>query len=102
VEDHVVGIERVDRGDQLRFVRGPEVRDLVEQVQRAGDETEVLPLVPRIELSIELRDAVRQRLVAAEEVVEVFVDRRVDRVADGGGPGVEIDEDRLTVSRKGE
>src|SRR5205085_2470901 len=82
VEDHVVGIERVDGGDQLQFVSGAEVRDLLDEVQRSGDESKIAVLAFRIEVRTEVGDAVVERLVAAEEVIEIALDRRVDGVAD--------------------
>jgi hypothetical protein len=59
-----------------------------------------LPL--RIDAVVECGQAVRQRLAAAEEVVEVALDRHVDRVADRGSARVEVDENRPSVTRKRE
>jgi hypothetical protein len=98
VEDHVVGVERIDGCHQLQLVPGAEVGDLLDEVQRSGHESEVAVLAFRIEARAENRDAAVERLAAPEEVIEIALDGRVDGVADGGGAGVEIDQHRLPVT----
>src|ERR1044071_10086830 len=67
IEDDVVGGKRVDRFHQLRFVGRAEVRDLFDQMQRAGDESELAELAVLVELRVERGEAVLERLVLAEE-----------------------------------
>src|SRR5206468_5891365 len=55
-----------------------------------------------IELRGQRRDAVQERNVLLEKMVEVARNGRVDRISDRGSTGVEIDEDRGAGLREGE
>ena len=100
VEDDVVGRELVDRRREAGLLLRAEVRDLLDEVERRRHEAEARVEAVGVPGRQGAGDALVEPEPLAEEVVEVALDRDADRVADRGGPGVEVDENRRGVAGK--
>jgi hypothetical protein len=79
---------------------GARIPQLVDEVLRTGDESELAVMPAAVEGGVETRDALGERRALAVEVIEVLVDRGRDRAPHRGGAGVEIDQDRRREPRQ--